>query len=240
MTQSPIVSSVITEVCLNLHISALYLLIRPFKARNAISQITVTGIAQDASGRDVPLILHRSTAPPDLVEPTLHEGFPDPSKRLLSSLPELGDLQFCISLGERIGSGRAGLVHEVTPVSLVSLSQGECPMALPPLVLKLARPNRCAFMAREAWFYDELELLQGVCIPRCYGWFEATLPQDGLRVPAWEFEPTRDSSVVFPDGLLKDLSQARNRVSILLLERLEGELPFGKENLPETLLDELE
>jgi hypothetical protein len=43
--------------------------------------------------------------------------------------------------------------------------------ALPPLVIKVAARRRSEDLAREAWFYEEMEGLQGVAIARCYGFF---------------------------------------------------------------------
>lgn len=52
-----------------------------------------------------------------------------------------------------------------------------CPpgFCLPELVIKVADPDRLEDLAHEASMYDEMESLQGVAIPRCYGWFEGTL-----------------------------------------------------------------
>jgi len=112
--------------------------------------------------------------------------------------------------------------------SAIDLSSEEQVAAtlLPPLVVKIARRDRCTYIAREAWFYDEMESLQGVCIPRCYGWFDAVIP-DGDQVDVWGGQTFKGDSMVWPAGLLRDLSHARNRVSLLLLERLGEELPLN-------------
>ncbi|KAF8494757.1 hypothetical protein JB92DRAFT_1133179 [Gautieria morchelliformis] len=48
---------------------------------------------------------------------------------------------------------------------------GDDQYALPPLVIKVAGRRRSDDLAREAWFYEELEHIQGVAIARCYGFF---------------------------------------------------------------------
>jgi hypothetical protein len=47
--------------------------------------------------------------------------------------------------------------------------------ALPPLVIKVAARRRSDDLARETWFYEEMEDLQGVAIARCYGFFTAEI-----------------------------------------------------------------
>lgn len=140
----------------------------------------------------------------------------------------------------------------VFPVEDVSLSDPSgCPMPIPnewpPLVAKLAFATRAMDVAREAWFYNELESLQGSVIPRCYGLFRATLgANESISLsgytPRWTGE---ENSYEYPDSsypaewrfmsedeladalqnrahpLLQHLIKARNEVVVLLLERLE-------------------
>ena len=102
------------------------------------------------------------------------------------------------------------------------------PGHLPPLVLKAGCFKRRAEIAREAWFYDEMECLQGVVVPRCYGWFETELTERQSfgswytagrgsedsetenSNPEWRFETS---------PRLSEMSRSRNFVSVLLLER---------------------
>lgn len=68
-------------------------------------------------------------------------------------------------------------------------------------------------MAKEASMYEEMESLQGVGIPRCYGWFEVDM----------------DPCYVTPINILNkppDLYNRPNTLSILLLERAGGRLPL--------------
>jgi hypothetical protein len=175
-------------------------------------------------------MLHRTVAPFDLV-PFLslapHEEAPEPFiPRPPSTLPEPGDLHVQLIFGEEKGWGRSSAVHEVDILPTTTL-----PAHLPPLVLKVARSKRRAEIAREAWFYDELECLQGVVLLRCYGWFEAELTE-GQSFDHWtratrRSSDTKDSN---PEWWFKHskqltaMSHSRNYVSVLLLEKMGGKL----------------
>ncbi|KAF8496298.1 hypothetical protein JB92DRAFT_3126183 [Gautieria morchelliformis] len=49
---------------------------------------------------------------------------------------------------------------------------------LPSLVIKVAARRRSDDLAREAWFYEEMEDIQGVAIAHCYGFFTAEIEQN--------------------------------------------------------------
>lgn len=115
---------------------------------------------------------------------------------------------------------------------------------IPPLVAKVARRGRRGHLAREAWFYDELAVLQGVSIARCYGWFEAGVSNEGAILP-WVVQskngPEMDSMSPPARAELKSwgrdlysLGTTTNVVSILLLERLSDERMPSKVKLDET------
>jgi len=205
-------------------------------APNAISVLTIHGLITDTEGTNIPITLHRTAAPLDLVPFLKLDEFSPPEGALgpflprpPSTLPKPGDLHVHLIFGEQQGWGRASFVHEVNVLPTIAL-----PAHLPPLVLKVARSKRRAEIAREAWFYDELECLQGVVLPRCYGWFEAELAEGQsfdrcTRVtgrssyteksnPEWRFEKSKQ---------LTEMSHSRNYVSVLLLEKLGGKLPIG-------------
>jgi len=181
----------------------------------------------DSNDANVPIELHRITAPLDLVP--LRDGYgndlapEDPfPPRLPSTLPAPGKLHAHLALGEKIGSGRSSIVHNVDILPTQAL-QGH----LPPLVLKVGRLKRRAEIGREAWFYDEMECMQGVILPRCYGWFEAELAE-GQTFGSWYTSGRRSSKTEDsnPDWRFEDssrlleMSHSRNFVSVLLLERL--------------------
>ena len=145
-----------------------------------------------------------------------------------STLPEPGTIHAHLALGDKRGSGRSSIVHNVefAPAQIL-------PGHLPPLVLKIGRSNRRAEIAYEAWFYDELECLQGVVLPRCYGWFEAELSK-GQTFGAWSqasenrLESEESEYEEGFTGLLGEMSQSRNYVSVFLLEKLGEPLPFDE------------
>jgi len=88
-------------------------------------------------------------------------------------------------------------------------------------VIKVADEERVYDLANEASMYDEMESLQGVVIPRCYGWFEAELEDDS--VPVNDIGQATDS---------RSREVRQRKLSVLLLERVGGHLPLG-EPLPD-------
>ncbi|KAF9505045.1 hypothetical protein BS47DRAFT_580721 [Hydnum rufescens UP504] len=203
---------------------------------NAISALTIHGLITDSDGTNIPITVHRAVAPLDLV-PFLNlasvaarDRPPKPYiPRPTSTLPEPGDLHAHLIFGEQKGWGRSSFVHEVNVLPTTTL-----PACLPPLVLKVARSKRRAEIAREAWFYDELECLQGVVLPRCYGWFEAEL-MEGQSFGPWMTATRRSSDTESSNPewrfkgskQLKEMSESRNYVSVLLLEKVGSTLPMG-------------
>lgn len=178
------------------------------------------------------------------------------TERPPSQLPPPGHSRLSFSIGKPLGAGKSGSVHEVlnptweAPVQESSLATGH----LPPLVAKICWPNRCHSIVREGWFYEEMECLQGIAIPRCYGCFELKLSK-GLHV---ESEVDLDDEEIFdnsfdvipehedynlwdmqavkllPHPLSSDLIHARDRVYVLLLERMGDELSPGVDH-PESV-----
>ncbi|KAF8461156.1 hypothetical protein JB92DRAFT_3072774 [Gautieria morchelliformis] len=89
-----------------------------------------------------------------------------------SKLPPPGNLCLHVSLEpERLGYGRVGSVYSLR---IDDTNQ----YALPSLVIKVAARRRSDDLAREAWFYEEMEDIQGVAIARCYGFFTAEIEQN--------------------------------------------------------------
>jgi hypothetical protein len=54
-----------------------------------------------------------------------------------------------------------------------------------------------------------MEYIQGVAIPRCYGFFQTRLPEDGMHVKPW---------------LDKGHTVQNTLISVLVLERVGGHL----------------
>ncbi|KAI0060195.1 hypothetical protein BV25DRAFT_1993016 [Artomyces pyxidatus] len=210
--------------------------------QNAIKSVTLEGVVQDnKTGEFVPVALHRTTAPLDLVH-SHYMARPTPAHasvllesvpvRPPSRLPPPGEAHLHGHLGSFIGDGNCSIVFALDKPLLDGVSPDQ--RAVPRLVVKIARSNRLVALAREAWFYDDMECLQGSSIARCYGWFEVDL-SSGQSVPAWSEHPAEDpdehdyaidhDEVIHPDQIKR--TKRRDVLSVLLLERLGDKLPPG-------------
>ncbi|KAJ3535025.1 hypothetical protein NM688_g7038 [Phlebia brevispora] len=176
---------------------------------------------------------------------------PEPPERLPSTLPPPDHLSLHLSLGQRLGHGRSGGVYDVN-IDFTNSSPELKSLAFPPLVAKVSRPKREKELEHEAFYYEEMETIQGIVIPRCYGFFTGKIPRDHLLVGE------TDVSSEFPTDSEESMSEASNLknedserpqftynhaanfrvVSILLLEKLGDRLPVGKK-LPEDLTAEI-
>ena len=183
-----------------------------------------------------------------------------PPVRPPSKLPPPGNLTLSLRLGERIGSGRSGVVFDVS-VDADHSSPEIASLAIPPLVAKISRHKHHLDLQHEAFYYDEMECIQGIVIPRFYGLFQGRLPAGASLFPpgereedAMQLQPDSDSesesedtstddateddndvvSYLDPEikGRLREIKEDVSIVSVLVLERLGGKLPIGEE-LPE-------
>lgn len=187
----------------------------------------------------------------DELEPPFEEDVaPDgPPPRRASSLPPPAHAKLSFSLGKVVGSGRSGVVFEAVNPIISTGPDSSTPTPagyLPPLVVKVSRQLRCQSVVREAWFYEEMECLQGVAIARYYGCYELKLQQE-WRVHAWEDPPCRNNDKKFdfvpdfnqypisalreagiaPHPMLTELVKEYNSVYVTVLERLGPKLPTG-------------
>ncbi|KAI0314532.1 hypothetical protein OF83DRAFT_1174655 [Amylostereum chailletii] len=171
--------------------------------------------------------------------------FPEVPSRPQSTLPLAQNLHATATLGEWSGHGQVAQVYELSNVQI----QGSAlPVDIPPLVVKVAFKHRVASLAREAWFYDELESLQGPVVPRCYGWFEMDLRTSPKEAPytviGWPkstmfgTDPCIERELSHervPHAMLVERDSRRDILSILVLEKLgntlrwkqSGKLPKG-------------
>lgn len=218
---------------------------------NDISLVEVASVAALSESMDT-LNFHRIQAPVDFIS-----EYPAKMKHIDRCLAEVKTssnytLQF--DLGLRLGVGHSSLVYEIANPKLWSECGESLSVTLPPLVVKFAARKRNKYVAREAWFYDEMQTIQGIAIPWCYGWFEATLPE-GKRFHPWEEDPEErkiwnekdplDESL-FPAYGLGCFNEAarplltklgdESTVTLLILERLGG--PYLPVSVP--LSDEIQ
>ncbi|KAH8103184.1 hypothetical protein DFH11DRAFT_318001 [Phellopilus nigrolimitatus] len=157
----------------------------------SISGLTLKGAVKEtrSSVDSAPLFFTNLTVPTDLVEPYCYEKpyqiRPDGPPPRLSGTRRApsAPVEIEISADRLLGLGVDGLVFSVV---IHSHSEDASETPLPPLVIKLAAPNRNRWLAREAWFYDELATLQGSVVPQCYGWFAAVIPDGKCVVPWWK------------------------------------------------------
>ncbi|KAI0316661.1 hypothetical protein OF83DRAFT_1172675 [Amylostereum chailletii] len=194
-------------------------------ANQTLQTIALSGIIQDASGEDIPLKFHRVTPPAISVpaSPVSIAG-PQPFLYQLSAPPSdiPGSFHLSLQVSKRLGEGGISVVHAVTPILSDSSTSNYVSTAdLPSLAAKIVHhPDARDRLDREAWFYEHMESLQGSVVPRCFGYFEAGLPKNIVFSPA-----LRDTGY----GRLMTKAKARDgqpdvRISLLLLEKLSGEL----------------
>ncbi|KAI0779485.1 hypothetical protein C8Q74DRAFT_1197848 [Fomes fomentarius] len=94
-----------------------------------------------------------------------------------------GGAHLCLELGERISGGRSAVVYAARIVRKAPEGSARSRSSVPlpdkrELCVKIARPNHCRTLAREAWFYEQFAQAKfhGVITPRCYGFFALQFP----------------------------------------------------------------
>lgn len=136
-------------------------------------------------------------------------------------------LSVTLQLGELLGEGGSSFVYAATVVSVSTIDvsgydERQVVASFPPLAVKMARRLHRGHIAREAWFYDDMHELQGSVIPRCYGWFDA-VETTGFKGDEYAPERNRRYPDDYPEPWsegLQYLSAPRNRISVLVLERM--------------------
>ncbi|KAF8512453.1 hypothetical protein BU17DRAFT_96242 [Hysterangium stoloniferum] len=155
--------------------------IRIILPSNAFSSLVVTGLIK-SNHTETRLICSRGTSVPtelmysNTEENTRPDGFyicPP------STLPPPGDLTLEVSVQAKLGEGRVGFVYGVDKRGTSGSH------AIPDLVIKVARRYQSNNLCREAWFYEEMEHLQGIIVARCYGIFQVVLDEQ-YEVLDWE------------------------------------------------------
>ncbi|TFY78126.1 hypothetical protein EWM64_g5884 [Hericium alpestre] len=212
-------------------------------SQNTIGQLRLT---IPGGGPAITVALPRLAVPQNLVVPFGKQEPVSSNWQKPSALAgEPGILTLSATLGKRIGGGRTGVIFPLEGIELLPHPSQD--VQLPSFVIKVGRPNRCAAILREAWFYEKLELLQGVAIPRYYGWFETELLEDSAEY-TWKHEnltmtenlldqtvvDQELSNSVHPHKWLRTRCYNPDIFSCLLLERLGEVLPRGQEKWQET------
>lgn len=156
-----------------------------------------------------------------------------------SQLPPLGDLHLQVDLDQYITHGRSGIFYTVK----TSLPDGQkLSLSHPPLVAKIALPNFNKALWHEMSMYTEMESIQGIAVPRCYGLFEgivrdsmaSILPREESHGGNKQSQNDDDEDLGDQqEPLLPPRTQHRptsitGRVTILLLEQLGAHLPVGE------------
>lgn len=124
-----------------------------------------------------------------------------------------------------LGYGRSGSVFAV---DVFSEAHGDLQKTdtgfggLPELVLKISRGENPSSLAIEAAFYDEMESIQGIAIPRCYGLFEAECDIDWLA----DVDDAVDMSDSTASTETSNGTSTKKPLFALLLERLGGKIPL--------------
>ena len=186
------------------------------------------------------------TLGPEVLLPSMYLPERKPPQCPPSALPPDGNLTLSCVLDESVGNGSSGVVYGTKSQDVrgpagaevkIQALPSEDGYRLPQLVLKMGRQQRCANLAREAWFYEDMECLQGVAVPRCYGLFSAKIPtvQQSLLRP-WNYESARDTDFMpslnwrdpLLDSRLRALLSEHETLYVLVLEKLGGKLPINE------------
>lgn len=237
------------------------------QSRNMFSTLQIDDLLRRRGDKDLTTFsatLSRLHIPPNLIDTFPHPLLRDPEHVVVrpasdlepngtpklqhSQLPSSSSATLRIKLGEKIGDGMTGIVYEAIVLSITHPdgSDDNVPTGyLPPLVVKVGRLNRSASMVREAWFYEDMEPIQGIAVPRCYGCFELKVPRGTIVEPCLrnctdydnDFEELIDFSEypeealletgVEPHPTLTELIAARDRLHVTIFERLGPELAPG-------------
>ncbi|KAG2008037.1 protein kinase subdomain-containing protein PKL/ccin3 [Coprinopsis cinerea AmutBmut pab1-1] len=103
-----------------------------------------------------------------------------------------------LRLVRRISEGRIGVTYVAEVVSATRKCTDVRSTLPPTLCLKFAKPEFSRSLAREAWFYEQLDSLQGISVPISFGFFASTAAEQ-RHFPDVEFEPWRNRKVLFKD-----------------------------------------
>ncbi|KIY46993.1 hypothetical protein FISHEDRAFT_75112 [Fistulina hepatica ATCC 64428] len=169
----------------------------------AFSSVTIRGVIRTADTSLSSTVVKRAVSFPSRRATHRREEPADTSMWPAASLP-VTERVLELELGKSLGHGRIGFAYIARVVGTRARPDGELvepPPGFPTdLCVKFANPLYCRSMAREAWFYEQLpeeKFLQGVVVPRCYGFFTTALSADVAqrvkpwrKIKEWEFDYT--------------------------------------------------
>ncbi|OBZ73731.1 hypothetical protein A0H81_06129 [Grifola frondosa] len=213
-------------------------------ASNALASVVVRGLVKTDQGDQVDACADARAPPPIIIDPEDIYYWIRPDGVPARTFPKLPcPKQLCVELeiGKKLGEGSCGCVYAATATRLFDpsnpLDAVEHPQApiLPELVIKVASPGQRWRLEREASAYEEMQVIQGISVARCYGWFEAKLTE-GSSILGFENSVDGYSSDE-SDSDESDSDDSHSRpgreeppdvLSFLVLERLGGFLKMGK------------
>ncbi|KAF8497718.1 hypothetical protein BU17DRAFT_103171 [Hysterangium stoloniferum] len=147
--------------------------------QNAFSSLEIEGLAKKNAQKVMLTCTRGVPIPAELFFDSFGDARPDGFwVRPPSKLPSPGNGTLRVTVKDQLGQGRIGTVYSV------HIASPDDRTHIPPLVIKVSDRYRSAKLAREAWFYEEMEHLQGVSIARCYGFFQVELTEE-YEVPNW-------------------------------------------------------
>ncbi|RPD63490.1 hypothetical protein L227DRAFT_651112, partial [Lentinus tigrinus ALCF2SS1-6] len=227
---------------------------KPELPPNVVASLRVHGLAKDNAGLPVviELLLQQPCEPP--VEeldhcppaPALPPPLPYSSSpriqldvELVCQIPMLG--------GSDVGLGDSDYEDDETEVkelyhddemvedpyqrtdttlySVRPLNPDQYPYHIPPLVIKIAAQREGRRIYDEANIYNVLESVQGLVVPRCYGYFRVAVDQYETTIVPWNPEcrfprdPARFDVFRMPHHSAS--------LNILLLEKVGDRIPIG-------------
>ena len=146
-----------------------------------------------------------------------------------SQLPPPGSLKLSLRLGKKLGHGAASHVYEaVVQPDESSLELRD--MVMPSLAVKLSRRDKAIAVEREAYNYEQMEILQGSVIPRYYGLYTTEVSPDCSFKP-WSGDPIRREPRSHRIDDKSDATQPRRIISswtlnVIIMERVGEDLSY--------------
>ncbi|KAH8091765.1 hypothetical protein BXZ70DRAFT_1010964 [Cristinia sonorae] len=190
----------------------------PLAPSNLFSTVALSRMTRNGAGELEDLTFSRGEPiqNPHLIvkDPSLFERPDVPHRLPPSRLPPAGNMHLTLRLGQMLGYGAVGRIfsaafdHDRSDTSLTN-------MLFPPLVVKVSSPEMTGALLAEAQNYANMESLQGVTVPYCYGVYVAELPKGSEFLP-WQLKVSDENDIDTTKGF------STNLVSILIMERTGG------------------